>query len=256
MYAGARSEVRSIRDDGGTVTYLIENGDARLPMWVPGSVLALHQQTKLTQIFHRRLPAVLVVDAFLRDPDEVRRVALAQEYGSDVRYYKGLRSRQRFLWPGLREEFSRLLGIEVSEWLGHSANGVFQQTSHGDPLVYHHDQQQFAAAIYLTPDGPVSGGTSFWRDRASGCRRAPDHPFEVERLGSTAAVDAARSQVYNQDHIVGSDNWELVESVAGLYNRLVIWDAKLIHSATSYESFAAASDVSTRVVQLFFFDAG
>jgi hypothetical protein len=43
--------------------------------------------------------------------------------------------------------------------------------------------------------------------------------------------------------------------VAGLYNRLVIWDAGLIHSATSYEEFTEDTTTPTRLVQLFFFDA-
>ena len=58
------------------------------------------------------------------------------------------------MWPHLREEFGRLLGRPVTEWLGHDANGVFQQTSNDDPLVWHHDTQGFAAAVYLTPDAP------------------------------------------------------------------------------------------------------
>ena len=59
---------------------------------------------------------------------------------------------------------------------------------------------------------------------------------------------------YDPNNFEDADNWGLVESVAGLFNRLVIWDAKLIHSATSYEDFTENSGVSTRLVQLFFFD--
>jgi len=89
----------------------------------------------------------------------------------------------------------------VTEWLSHGANGVFQQTSHLDPLVWHHDTQSYAAAVYLTPDAPPQSGTSFWRDRVHGCRRRPDHPFERKRLGSDEAVAAARSVVYDQYNI-------------------------------------------------------
>ncbi len=256
-FAGVDSVVREVDEREGRVVYLVENGPAHLPMWVPADVLAAHQQpARDVAPFHQRLPHLVVVDDFYRDPDEVRTIALAQEYSADLRYYKGLRSNHRFLWPHLREEFGRLVGTPVTEWLGHSANGVFQQTSPDDPLVWHHDTQGYAAAVYLTPDAPPTTGTSFWRDRVHGCRRRPTHPLEVERLGSSDAVEAAKGAVYDEYNLVNADNWELVESVAGLYNRLVIWDASLIHSATSYSDFGKGGAGDTRLVQLFFFDAG
>ena len=180
---------------------------------------------------------------------------LPRSTARDLRCYKGLRTQERFLWPLLREEFASLLGMPITEWLGHVANGVFQQTNADDPLVWHHDTQGYAAAIYLTPDAPFGSGTSFWRDRTHGCRRRPSHPLEATRLGSPQAVHAAEKVVYDPHNFTHVDNWELVESVAGLYNRLVIWDASLIHSATSYSDFSEGGSAQTRLVQLFFFDA-
>jgi hypothetical protein len=255
-FAGADSVVLDVGERGGRPAYLIENGASRIPMWVPEEIIITHQAPGQTgTMFNTKVPELLVVDDFFCDPDEVRAVALAQEYSSDLRFYKGLRSNQRFLWPNLREEFGRLLGSPVTEWLGHSANGVFQQTAADDPLVWHHDSQAYAAAVYLNPDAPLQGGTSFWRDRTYGCRRSPSHPSERKRLGSEEAVKAAEATVYDEFNLVNPDNWELVESVAGLYNRLVIWDARLIHSATSYTAFGHRSSTETRLVQLFFFDA-
>ena len=46
------------------------------------------------------------------------------------------------------------------------------------------------------------------------------------------ALAAARSVVYDHYNIEHGENWELLESVAGLYNRLVNWDAALFHSTT------------------------
>jgi hypothetical protein len=256
-FAGSESVVSDRRERDGQMMCLIGSGQNRIPMWVPETILAAHQDParRASSQFHQRTPSVLVVDDFLRDPDEVRDVALAQEYGSDVRFYKGLRTHQRFLWPNLREEFGRLLGRPVTEWLGHGANGIFQQTSVDDPLVWHHDTQGFAAAIYLTPDAPPGTGTSFWRDRVNGCRRRPNHPLEAARLGSPTAIKEAESSIYDPYNIEHAENWELIESVAGLYNRLVIWDASLIHSATSYVDFDTRGAAPTRLVQLFFFDA-
>lgn len=255
-FAGADAVVREIGQRGGRTAYLIESGDNRLPMWVPDDILTHHQAPhRPTTQFHQRSPDVIAVDDFFRDPDEVRALALAQEYHSDLRFYKGLRTTERFLWPHLREEFGRLLGKPVTEWLGYPANGIFQQTTVHDPLVWHHDSQQYAAAVYLNPHASPRSGTSFWRDKTYGCRRGPAHPLESRRLGGAEAVKAAEAVVYNPDNFQDPGNWELVESVAGLYNRLVIWDAKLIHSATSYAEFTTDTPAPTRLVQLFFFDA-
>jgi hypothetical protein len=239
--------------DSGTL-YVIENGPERLRMRVPSEVLSQHNQADKAAMFESREPHLLAVDDFFRDPDQVRQIALAQQYNSDLRFYKGLRSDQRFLWPFLREEFSRLLGLQVVNWLEHTANGVFQLTNPADPLVWHHDSQGYAAAVYLTPDPPAGSGTPFWRERQSGCRRGPNHPLERTRLGNDAAVKSAESIVYDPYNFEHEDTWELVESIAGLYNRLVIWDAKLIHSATSYNGFVAEGKMGMRLVQLFFFD--
>jgi hypothetical protein len=38
-----------------------------------------------------------------------------------------------------------------------------------------------------------------------------------------------------------------MESVAGLYNRLVIWDAALFHSATTYDHFTADGSAPNRL---------
>jgi hypothetical protein len=255
-FAGANAVVLEAGERNGEAGYLVASGDAELPMWLPATVLGAHQcgGGGSPDAFTQSVPHIVAVDNFFEDPDEIRTIALAQEYGQNLEYYKGLRSKQRFLWPHLREELGRLLGTPVTKWLNHNANGVFQQTSHLDPLVWHHDTQSYAAAVYLTPDAPPQSGTSFWRDRVHGCRRRPDHPFERKRLGGDHAVAAAREVVYDAYNIEHGDNWELMESIAGLYNRLVIWDAALFHSATTYDHFNDDGAAPTRLVQLFFFD--
>lgn len=255
QFGGSSAVIADIGISDSVPGYLIESGPVRLPLWVPASVLARHQgEPPGAPVFNRRAPHLVSVDDFFKNPDEVREIALSQRYYSNLKAFKGLRSDKRFLWPFMREELSRLLGTPIKRWLEHGANGVFQQTSFSDPLVWHHDKQSYAAAIYLTPDAPPSTGTSFWRDRSHGCRRKPSHPFEQQRLGTEDKISAARNTVYDQYNIEHVDNWELVESVAGLYNRLVVWDAALFHSASSYEHFTEKNVAQTRLVQLFFFD--
>lgn len=195
--------------------------------------------------FNRQTPAILVVDDFYKDPDAVREIALAAEYEADLRYFKGSRSKQKFLFPWVREEFMRLLGVHITDWLDQPANGSFQRTTAADPLVWHSDTQSYAAAIYLSPvthkdflDDRVDAGTSFWRHYLEGSRRPPNDP-------------EAYAEVYSEYNLTHPGNWDLVDRVGSVYNRLVLWDAQLIHSATSYEGFTEADP---RLVQLFFFN--
>ena len=61
------------------------------------------------------------------------------------------------------------------------------------------------------------------------------------------------SEVYSEYNILHPDNWELVDKVGSIYNRLAIWDAKMIHSASTYEGLVSEIVDKARMVQLFFF---
>jgi len=186
----------------------------------------------MKMIFNKKRPSILVVDDFYTDPNSVEQIARSLKFHTDERYYKGRRS-QSMLFPFVKEEFERLLGAEISDWTQQPANGVFQITTGTDPLVYHSDSQNYAAAVYLTPDAE-DYGTSFWMHKDLKVRRPPSDP-EIH------------AQVYNPFNILNPDNWHLVDKVGGVYNRLVIWDAKLIHSASMYGE-------KDRLVQLYFFN--
>ena len=228
----------------GRPKYLLDMGHG-LRMWVPEGTGDVGERASKST-----LPHLKVVDGFYRDPDAIRAFALEQEYHEDLRHYKGLRTRERYLWSYLREDLqAHLGGSQITDWLQQPANGCFQQTKASDPLVWHSDTQDYAAAVYLTPNAPVGAGTSFWRSRTHGCRRSPEHALERGRFKSQDELLAARQGIYSPYNITHGDDWELVDRIGAVYNRLVIWDAKLIHSASSYEGF---SDF-TRLVQLFFF---
>lgn len=182
--------------------------------------------------FNKKRPNIIIVDDFYRNPEAIIERSQDLVWRQDDRYYKGKRSDQLLL-PYVKEEFERLLGVTIVDWLQQSANGVFQRTTGTDPIVYHSDKQDYAAAIYLTKDA-TDWGTSFWMDKKYGYRRPP----ETQELCN---------EVYSQYNILHPDNWHLVDKVGGVFNRLVIWDARMIHSASMYGDH-------DRLVQLFFFN--
>lgn len=182
-------------------------------------------------------PSIVVVDDFLADPDRIRQLALAQQFDADDRYYKGKRSRDRFLHEFDHRVFARLLNGAVDTWDRHAMSGRFQICLPGDPLVYHADAQTHAGTIYLTPDAPPESGLSLWKSKITGARRPAG---DVETNARTF-----------DGKLLDSTKWELVDRIGNVYNRLVLWDATMIHSASCYFGDNLNNG---RLFWMFFFD--
>jgi hypothetical protein len=185
------------------------------------------------------MPGVWIVDNFYRDPDSIRKFALEQEYdqGGLGRYYIGNRTHKQFLFPGLKEEFEYIMNRKIEKWEEHGMNGRFQLCKEGEPLVYHCDLQQWAAMLYLTPNAPYQSGTSTHALRGTDIRHKT-HPdlMRCFRAGSQ-----------NLDRTI----FEPVDNFGNVYNRLVIFNAGYVHSATDYFGF---NNDNCRLWQMFFFD--
>ena len=182
---------------------------------------------------------LIVVDDFYENPDYVREFALSQDLVAHPELHKGCRSEDRFFAPHMKEVFEGIVGFKIAEWhrVGGYCNGIFQYCKRGDQLVYHCDQQDWAAAIYLTPNAPYDSGTSFFASKANGQRDANDPTFN--------------HQVVFNDNFLDINRFDKVDEVGNVYNRLVIWNARLIHAASDYFGDSAENG---RLFHLFFFD--
>lgn len=184
------------------------------------------------------IPSVIVIDNFYSEPDKVREMALQQTYNPDIRYHKGQRTTKKFIAEGTKQLFESYIGRKITRWVEYEYNGIFQFCTAEDPLVYHSDTQNFAAAVYLTPDAPVTTGTSFFRSK-----KYPD----IRKTN----VDAANYSDIFEGGFYDKTKFELIDTVGNVYNRCVIWDAKLIHSASEY---FGTNKENGRLFHLFFFD--
>lgn len=242
------------------VVYYVKSTDFGLGARVPESMLVKCQEAGIPKfLFKPQRPSLLVRDNFYDDPHAIRELALSQKFYANPKAYKGKRTHERFLFPGVKEEIERLLGCRITSWLKYGTNGIFQITGYNDPLVYHSDLQSFAMIIWMTPGASPSAGTSFWRDRKYGCLRPPGHPYERDRFQTDEERIQATNEIYSPYNLTHEDNWELVDKVGNVFNRAAIFDAKRIHSASSYEGFINDIDPgleseNSRLVQLFFFD--
>ena len=188
---------------------------------------------------------VHVVDDFYEDPMAVREHALLQYYNDDPGYL-GLRTRKQFFFDGVKEKFEEILQRKITKWEDYGMNGRFQSNIAGTKLVYHCDSQSWAAAVYLSPDAPYYTGTSFWAVKN----------YDADQLGTANSIrhnsHPDLDLAFNQHTFVDRSPYELVDTVGNVFNRLVIWDAGLIHSASEYCGW----DInSSRLFQIFFFDS-
>lgn len=188
-----------------------------------------------------------VVDDFYDDPYAVREFALQQMYfpGEGA---VGSRTRKQFIFDGVKERFEEIMGLEILQhtddgmgWEDGGINGRFQTCTAGTPLVYHCDAQHWAGMVYLTPDAPPQCGTSFFRHKETKIR----HNYEINWESGDG------NRVFNQHTFLDGTPYELVDKIGNVFNRLVIFDGGLIHSASEY----FGRDIpSSRLFHMFFFN--
>jgi hypothetical protein len=177
----------------------------------------------------------IIVDNFYKDPFAVREYALQQEYFDDPGYI-GRRTRTQHFLPGVKEAFEKLIGEKITNWESYGMNGRFQHNFAGEQLVYHCDDQKWAAMIYLTPDAPPQCGTSTYMHRGS----------RVHHIKSPRIMEA-----FNQKTFLDKTPYDTVDVFGNIFNRLVIFDGGCIHAASEY----FGSDLyDCRLWHMFFFD--
>lgn len=227
-------EAMALNRATGTTGYLSMPSETQPTNTVPNGDASSADLFPINSDLRSRL---FVVDDFYQDPDAVRAWAMTQEFQPDIRWYKGLRSKTVYRPQSLKQRFESIIGRPIKNWDAHGFNGCFQITTAEDPQVYHNDLQTWAAMIYLTPGAPVTSGTRLHRSRINGARHLDqDH----------AIIDGAFAGGFYD-----SSKFETIDTAGNVYNRLVIMDAKHIHSAGEY--FGSSPDTG-RLVHLFFFD--
>ena len=181
----------------------------------------------------------IVVDDFYEDPDSIRSFALSKEMNEHPKSHKGKRTEDRFFMKGTKEIFENLIGEKISDFYNNSTycNGVFQYCTSEDQLVYHVDGQDWAGAVFLTPNAPYESGTSFFAHKGTGIRHEDQCSDDLPNPFSGGYYDSTK--------------FDLVDTVGNVYNRLVLWDARLIHAANKY---FGTNKEDSRLFHLFFFN--
>jgi hypothetical protein len=240
-----RVDSSTIDQCGYSISYHLRNFEIEdkihreIQMWIQDSWVTFHRlpESSLFQFsFNHQTPSCVVVDNFYSHPYAIREFALQQQFILHPSYHKGRRTETSFATQSIKEKFENILGKKITGWDCYKpTNGCFQLCKNGDEIVYHSDSQNYAGIIYLTPDAPLDSGTSFFRSK-----HTKKMKFKPDEYGL----------VFPNGHLTDKD-FDQVDQVGNVFNRLVLFDAKLLHSATRY---FGDQDDNCRLFQMFFFD--
>jgi hypothetical protein len=185
----------------------------------------------------------LIIDNFYNNVDDVREFALSQEFGVKGNY-PGQRTTS-FANDSLKEFIGSILrphSGEITVWSTDEYNGAYQYTTQYERSWIHADMHNtWAGVIYLTPNAPLSGGTGIFRHKETGFMYSPkleDGSVDRELLGYIG--------IDSQD----LTKWDLVDRLANVYNRMVLYRGDLFHQSLDY---FGTNKENGRLFQTFFF---
>lgn len=188
---------------------------------------------------------LLIIDNFYNDVEEVREMALNQDF-----CVRGNYPGQRTI-PMTNDSVKQLIANSIRPMAGEivywptdekSYNGAFQYTTQRDRSWIHADHTTtWAAVCYLTPDAPITGGTGLFKHKETGLYLAP-------KLANGQIDDEQMKEIYKDSQDM--TKWDLVDFVGNKFNRLVIYRGDLFHTSMDY----FGRDIyDGRLFQTFFF---
>jgi len=190
---------------------------------------------------------LIIIDHFYNNPIETRNYILTQEFsvrgnfpGQRTISYASQELKniiQKYVEPfgGLITEFP--CPKEDNSNAHEIYNGSFQFTTSRDRSWIHTDNwNNWAGVLFLTPNAPLSGGTSFYRFYdGSTCEE------DIQFLNNKKETDR-----FSQD----LSKWELVDRVGNIFNRFILFNAHRFHMSMDY--FGDTKE-NGRLFQVFFF---
>jgi|SRR5690606_29618992 len=204
--------------------------------------------------------ALVVIDSFYEDPDWVRQSALEMEYPITGRF-PGRNSQNLDLDSAFRRVVLALrLPVQVNP---QRRDIVFFRLTCGSDegtADIHVDPTGWAGVVYLNPNPPTLGGTSFFLHRRTGLIRWPS-PEEVETLAARGLLprevvhDERALDEFFAEEGRNRDRWEEIMHVPNVYNRAVFYNARQFHTIRDWRVFGDTPETA-RLTQLFFFDTG
>ena len=146
------------------------------------------------------LSDLYVRDNFYTDPSEIRKQALTGSLSVQAQIET-------------KDMLEVLLGQKIS-----IIQGGFQNNIAGDKLTVEYKKDLFCAYIFLTPYAPSIGGITFYKSRRTNKMLVADN--EINIVFQNGNLDCTE--------------FDPIDTIGNKFNRVVIFNARLLHSATKY----------------------
>ncbi len=195
---------------------------------------------------------IVIVDDFYSNPDEIRSIALNQEYPTpeDNYTYPGRNSKGCYYDKDVHSKFEQILNenLDPADQNGYFRLSLASDTHKQD--IHVDSSWDWGAVIYFSDpkDCVDEGGTSFWRHNTLEMECCPRTDEEAQYYGYPSYKEAWWTIVYGD----GQDRskWTRYLLCPMKYNRLVLFRTHLWHS----HNFNFGDTIENgRLVQLAFF---
>ena len=163
---------------------------------------------------------IIIIDNFYNDIDDVRTMALKQEFNIKGNY-PGIRTRS-FANNNIKKMFEQYIGKKIIYWPD-EYNGSFQYTTKDMDSWVHRDVTNWAGIIYLTPNAPLVAGTAFFKHKSTGIENLEEYNNSVKEIQEELNNDGQNM-----------DKWEIIDYVGNKYNRLVLFQGSINHRSMEY----------------------
>lgn len=161
----------------------------------------------------------IVIDNFYDNPMEVREFALKQEY------YKNnlprFTSKSNFITKDIVSIFQKIIqpyGGKIIHF-DYKDSGTFHYSTSEYIEWTHSYSSSWVAIIYLTPNAPVTCGTSFYRFNDGSMK---------------ANIDLNKYKNFGRENNCDVTKWDSVDDIGNIFNRLIIYDSDYFHRETNY----------------------
>ena len=196
------------------------------------------------------VPALFVIDDFLRNPHEVRAQALSMTYAVGGRY-PGLNSVETLKIAGLDDVISNIVREPVrAPWTKDFSHGHCRVALASDdqPGRIHIDQSHWSGILYLSRPEDCQGGTEFYRHLRTGTDRVPMDPESLKKIGY-GSYEELQHDILDKDALDRS-KWEHTMTVPMRFNRLVLLQPHYWH--TSGPGFGDSLENGRLIYVMFF----
>jgi hypothetical protein len=190
---------------------------------------------------------LIVIDNFYKNAMDTRNYILSQPFNISGNY-PGKRTVsyatehlkeiiQRYIEPFGGKITMFLIPNETDKEPTKIYNGAFQYTTSRDRSWVHTDKfNNWAGVLYMTPNAPITAGTSFYKFYDGTTNEA-----DVKIMDNLKELDENSQDM---------TKWTKIDEIGNVFNRLILFDSTKYHMSMDYFGL---SKEDSRLIQVFFF---